>query len=73
MFKTFHLGVLNFGFLSLCYFGIENDNFTPNSKTTSFPKQHSFSFEVKGKIGISLRFSAQKGQSERKSNFDTPK
>jgi hypothetical protein len=58
MFKTSHLGVSKFGFLSLCPFYAENVNFTPNSKTTLFSKQHSFSFGDKGKIGIPLGFSA---------------
>jgi hypothetical protein len=42
MFKSFHLGVLNFGFLSLCLFRTEiirNSNFTRDSITIPFPKR----------------------------------
>jgi hypothetical protein len=73
MFKTSHLGVSNFGFLSLYPFRTENANFAPGFKTTPLPKRHSFSFGVRGKIGILLGFFVRKGQSERKPNFDTPK
>jgi hypothetical protein len=73
MFKISHLRLPNFDFLSLCLFHTENANFTLNLKTTPFPKQHSFSFGVKDKIGILLGFYVRNEQSERKPNFDTPK
>jgi hypothetical protein len=74
MFKTSHLGILNFGFLSLYPFRTKNANFIPDSKPTPFPKRRSFSFEVKGKIGIPLGFSVHgMDKSERKPNFDIPK
>ena len=57
IFKTSHLGVSNFGFLSLYPFRTENVNFIPDSKTTPFPKRHSFSFGVRGKISNPLEFS----------------
>jgi hypothetical protein len=73
MFKTFHLGVSNSDFLSLCPFRTENANFILDSKTTPFPKRHNFSFGVKGKIDIPLGFSVRNRQSERKLKFNTPK
>jgi hypothetical protein len=76
MFKNSYLGVLNFGFPSLSPFVqkiLRNANFTPDSKTTPFPKRRGFSFGASGKIGIPLGFSVWNGQSERKPNFDTPK
>jgi hypothetical protein len=73
MFKTAHLSVSNFGFLSLCPSRTENVNFIPDSKTIPFPKQHSFNFGVRGKIDIPLRFSVWNGQSKRKPNFNITK
>jgi hypothetical protein len=69
MFKTSHLSVSNFGFLSLCPFRIENVNFISKSKTTPFSKRLSFSFEIKNKIGIPLRFYVRNGQSGENQNL----
>ena len=56
MFKTSHLGVLKFGFLSLCPFGTENPNemLILSLKTISFSEH--CSFRVMSKIDIAKKF-----------------
>jgi hypothetical protein len=73
MFKTFHLGVSKFGFLSLCPFHTENPNGMPILPLTPKLKLHRFGNGVVLELGVKLLFYVRNGQNERKSKFDTPK
>jgi hypothetical protein len=73
MFKTFYLGVLKYGFLSLCPFRTENPNGMPILPLTPKLKLRHFGNGVIFESGVKLTFSVWKGQSERKPKFDIPK
>jgi hypothetical protein len=73
MFKTSHLGVSKFGFLSLCSFCTENHNEMPILPLTPKLKLRHFGNGVVLESRIKLAFSVRNGQSERKPKFDTPK
>jgi hypothetical protein len=73
MFKTSHLGVSKFGFLSLCPFHIKNSNGMPILSLTPKLKLCRFRNGVVLKSGEKLAFSVRNGQSEREPKFDIPK
>jgi hypothetical protein len=73
MFKTSHLGVLKFGFLSLCPFRTENPNGMPILSLTPKLKLRHFENGVVLESWIKLAFSIRNGQSERKPKFNIPK
>jgi hypothetical protein len=73
MFKTSHLGVSKFGFLSLCPFRTENPNgmsILPLIPKLKLPR---FGNGVILESGVKLAFFVRNGQSERKPKFNTPK
>jgi hypothetical protein len=73
MFKTSHLGVSNFNFLSLCLFRTENPNGMSILPLTPKLKLRRFGNGVVLESKVKLAFFVRNGQSERKSEFDTPK
>jgi hypothetical protein len=73
MFKTSHLGVSKFDFLSLCPFHTEKPNAVPILPLTPKLKSCHFGNGVVLELGVKLTFSVWKGQSERKPKFDTTK
>ena len=73
IFKTSHLCVSMFGFLSFCQFCTKNPNGMPNLPQNYALFWERYSFGVRGKIGIAKNFLYGIGQSERKLKFDTPK
>jgi hypothetical protein len=56
MFKTSHLGVSNFGFLSLCPFHTKNPNRMPILSQNYALFWERCNFGIKGKIGIANDF-----------------
>jgi hypothetical protein len=73
MFKTSHLGVSKFGFLSLCPFRTENPNEIPILSLTPKLKLRRFGNGVVLESKVKLAFSVRNGQSEKKPKFDIPK
>jgi hypothetical protein len=73
MFKTYHLSVSKFGFLSFCPFRIKNLNEMPILPLTPKLKLRYFGNGVVLESGVKLEFSIWKGKSERKPKFDTSK
>ena len=73
MFKTSHLGISKFGFLLLYPFRIENPNGMPILPLTLKLKLCRFGNNIVLESEVKLAFFVQKGQSERKPKFDTPK
>jgi hypothetical protein len=72
-FKTSHLGVSKFGFLSLCPFHTKNPNAMPILSLTLKLKLHHFRNSVVLELGVKLVFFVRNGKCERKSKFDIPK
>jgi hypothetical protein len=73
MFKTSHLGVSKFGFLSLCPFCTENPNGMPILPLTPKLKLRHFGNSVVLESGVKLAFFVRNGQSKGKPKFDIPK
>jgi hypothetical protein len=73
MFETSYLGVLKFGFLSLCPFRTKNPKVMTILPLTPKPKLHCFGNGIVLESRVKFAFSVQKRQSERKLKFDTPK
>jgi hypothetical protein len=73
MFETSYLGVLKFGFLSLCPLCTENPKVMTILPLTPKPKLRCFGNGIVFESSVKFAFSVQKRQSEKKLKFDTPK